>query len=227
MKPPMSEPLFARPLLLMLGALALAGCEALETREFITGPAYQPQNVHQFESHLSVRIRRLAVLPLTTDEQQPDADTGQAMLQPVLRDELGRTGRFELVFVTREQLRQWTGRPEWAATDKLLPDFFTVLREELSCDAVLFCRLTRFQAYPPLAVGWQLKLVDARKMRTLWAVDEMFDAGDPAVVTGARRFQQKQPPVSAALADSRSILSSPRRFGRYTASLTLATLPER
>lgn len=226
MKLPKPERLCVR-LLLAFGAFALAGCEALPTRELITGPAYEPQNVHRADSHLSRRIRRVAVLPLIADEQQANATAGQETLQPVLRDELGRTGKFELVFVTREQLRQWTGRIEWSASDKLPPDFFKALREEFGCDAVMFCQLTRFHAYPPLAVGWHLKLVDARKPRTLWAVDEVFEAGNPAIVTGARRFQQSQPAASPALAASRSILSSPRRFGHYTASLALATLPER
>lgn len=227
MKSPKPESLFARLFLLTLGVLALAGCEALPMRELITGPSYQPHNVHRSEPYLPIRVRRVAVLPLTADEQQADTDAGQTALQPVLRDELGRTGKFELVFITREQLRQWTGRPNWSASDKLPPDFFKTLRAEFGCDAVLFCRLTRYQAYPPLAVGWHLKLVDAQKPRTLWAVDEIFDAGDPKVVAGARRFQQRQPSASPVLADSRSILSSPRQFGHYTASVVLATLPER
>jgi len=191
----------------------------------IPGQSYVPQNVHRSDSHLSLRVRRVAVLPLAADEASTGA--GQETLQSVLRDELGRTEKFVRVLETREQLKLWTGRSVFYSSDRLPPDLFTRLRDETGCAAVLFCRLTRFHAYPPLAVGWQLRLEDARKPRTLWAVDEVFDAGDASVVTGARRFQQQRPVASPAPGDTWSILQSPRRFGHYTASAVLATLPER
>jgi hypothetical protein len=47
------------------------------------------------------------------------------------------------------------------------------------------------------------------------------------VVTGARRYYQQHIQVPPPLADSHSILSSPRRFGQYAAHEALATAPTR
>jgi hypothetical protein len=79
----------------------------------------------------------------------------------------------------------------------------------------------------PLAVGLQFKLVDARLLHLLWVADEVIDAAEPSVVNGARRYQQAQEQRSLALADSRSILNSPRGFSHYAARTLFATLPER
>jgi hypothetical protein len=65
------------------------------------------------------------------------------------------------------------------------------------------------------------------KAEFIWAVDDVFDASQAAVVTGARRFQQSRDQLPARLADSRSILNSPRNFGRYAADSVFHTLPAR
>jgi hypothetical protein len=172
-------------------------------------------------------MRRLAVMPLTAPSQDAQAETGAATLQPVLIAELGKTKAFEIVSVSPEQLQQWTGRASWTAEEKLPPDLLKRLQETLSCDAVLFCRLTQYRPYRPVAIGWRLKLVAAKDADILWSVDEVFDGGEPAVVNAARRYAQEHFQQPPPLADSSSILNSPRRFGQYTLSAVLATLPGR
>jgi hypothetical protein len=44
------------------------------------------------------------------------------MLEAVLSEELGKTKKFELVAVTSEQMRIWTGRPAWRAEETLPAD---------------------------------------------------------------------------------------------------------
>jgi hypothetical protein len=166
-------------------------------------------------------------LPVTSPAEPFELDAGREMLEPVITDELGRTGKFELVRVPPEKLRAWTGRLTWSAEDALPAHLLKQLRDELECDAVLFTRLTRFRAYPPLAVGLSLKLVEVDKAEYVWAADELFDAHEPGVVNDARRFQQKREQLPATLADSRSILNSPTAFGRYAAHSVFRTLPVR
>jgi len=50
----------------------------------------------------------------------------------------------------------------------LPPDFLDSLQRVYGCDAVLFCELSTFRAYAPLAVGWRMKLVDVRTRQILW-----------------------------------------------------------
>src|SRR6185295_5883563 len=99
-------------------------------------------------------------------------------------------------------------------------------RAAAGVDGVLICRLTRYRAYEPLAIGWRVKLMDTDEPRIIWSVDEVFDSGEPAVVNAARRFAQAHP-EAAAVNDSHGILRSPRRFAQYTASEVFRTLPGR
>ena len=64
------------------------------------------------------------------------------------------------------------------------------------------------------------------KPETLWAADEVFDAGDPSVSNAARRFQRNQQ-MSEPHADSHTVLVSPRMFGQYALASLLATIPGR
>ena len=101
-------------------------------------------------------------------------------------------------------------------------------RAYLSCLAVvLFSRLTQYRAYPPLIVGWSLKLVDVKTASVVWAVDEVFDASNESVNNAARRYLLQQLPETSTPMDSRSILNSPRRFGHFSANQVMATLPDR
>jgi hypothetical protein len=196
--------------------------------DMVVGPAYEPTNIHLATPKLPADVRRVAMLPLNVDTTNPDAVAVQETLGSILSQELSRAARFQVIQITARQLEQLTGRSTWNAEDKLPPNLFAALRAETGCDAVLFSRLTQFQPYPPLVIGWSLQLVSAGvESQILWTVDEVFDASRADVVNGARRFQQAQPQASPALADSRSIMNSPRRFGHYTMSLVLATLPSR
>jgi hypothetical protein len=91
----------------------------------------------------------------------------------------------------------------------------------------LFCELTEFRAYPPLAVGWRLKLVDVRQRKTLWAGDEHFDAGNPAVLSGARLYQHHGQVVLDDDSGGWLAMNSPRWFGEYSIGSLLGTLPAR
>ena len=213
--------------------LLFVGCStAAKTAqwEIITGPDYELNNTHKLAPKLPERLRRIAILPLTLEPGTADPNTALESLEPVLQSELDRLNVFEVIRITPEQMRQMTGRAEWAAHDKLPKDFLATLKNETGVDGVLFCRLTRYHAYPPLAVGWSLKLVDATDAQVWWAADEMFDTADPRVVNSARRYQldhQKYHKANPLLADSRTVLISPRRLSQYSAASLFATLPAR
>ena len=225
------KPLLRNQILLALGlalfGLATAGCRSLSPSEFVIGPSYKPANVFLADTNLPSNVRRVVVLPMTTEAELPSAEAAILSLRPVLREELARVKRFETVWATPEQVRQLTGRMVWSAEEKLPESLFKAVRDEFGCDAVMFCRLTCYRPYPPLAVGWRCQLVDCHGAATLWAVDEVFDAREPSVTNAARRYQQLDHSTPAVLADSRSILESPSRFGHYALSSALSTLPGR
>lgn len=215
-------------LLILFTVLGLAcGCKTASLSGPVVGPGYQPENVYQLFSELSVSVRRVAVLPTTCDPTPSDVQSGRDVLESVITEELGKTKKFEIVTVSPEQLRAWTGRTHWRAEETLPENLLKLLRKELDCDAVLFSRLTQYRAYPPLTVGFSFKLVEIERAEFVWAADEIFDASEPSVVNSARRYQLAREQLPAALADSRSILVSPSGFGRYAAHSVFRTLPQR
>lgn len=198
--------------------------------EVVNGPDYEVHNVHKLAPKLPASLRRVAILPLSAEPGESDPIATRQSIEPMLQSELDRLNVFEVIRVTRDQMRQMTGKAEWSAADKLPRDFMANLKEETGCDGVLFPRLTRYRPYPPMALGWSLKLVDLSDGQVWWAADEMFDTADPRVVNSARRYQithLKYTKANPLLEDSTVVLISPSRLAQYTAATLFATLPER
>lgn len=203
-----------------LAALLLAGgCATPPMADMIIGPGYVPSNIYGRNWATYGHLKRVAVLPIVAPEK-----TGAETLQPVLLGEIAKAKAFEFVPVTRSQVRQWSAQAEWEPGQPLPTELLQVIREKLDCDGILATELTRYSPYPPLAIGWKFKLADAKNMEILWAADEVFDASDPAVVNGARRYHRDHATVTGPLADSRAILLSPTAFGHYSAATLVSTL---
>jgi hypothetical protein len=183
-------------------------------------------NAYRAGTALPDRLRRVAVLPLTT-EVDLTTEAGAEALAPVWLAELARTRAFEVVPVTADWLLAATGRRGLSAADELPLDLLPRLVAATGCDGVLFCRLTQYRASPPLLVGWSAKLVSADGRQVVWAVDETFDAGDPRVRAAARVFARQRLPGGQAVADPAGNWLAPRQFGQYALQAVLATLPAR
>jgi hypothetical protein len=150
---------------------------------------------------------------------------GRDELEPLLSDELIKAKRFEVVRPAPEELESRTGRPTWTGEEALPQHLLASLREMYGCDAVLFCRLTVFRPYGTLAVGWRMKLVETGSGRILWAADEVFDNGEPAVRETARQFQRHRDEPKER-ADGWVAWTSPRAFGQFSLAQLFATLPD-
>ena len=212
--------------LVLFAACALcAGC-ATQARDLgVAASENRVENTFSYPPTLPLSLQRVAVLPLGCEEPRADLPDGCDALNPVLLAELAKLKKFEVVAVNRENLRSRTGRSAWTGAEVLPAEFFDSLQRTYGCDAVLFCQLTVFHAYAPLAVGWRFKLVDVHTRHILWAADEVFDAGQQSVLNAAQRYQQTN--FKSRETDGWSVRNSPRQFGQYAAARLLATLPER
>jgi hypothetical protein len=167
---------------------------------------------------LSAQVRRVAVLPLS-------GPNGSADLQAVLLSEMSKRNVFEIVPVFPSDLVALSGKAAWNADEALPEGFIEKVCVATGSDAVMFCQVTHYQPYPPLAVGWRLRLVERHGASTAWAADQVFDTRDQAVAQLAWRHDGGNPdpwwpePTGLAL--------SPRRFGQCTAGVLLETLPRR
>lgn len=212
----------------LLGAIVLAGCRTLPSGDSVSGDSYKPTNVHRSAETLPPTLRRVAVLPLTAAGDRPGLDAGAATIGPLVAPQLGAFGLVEAVEVSAADLARWTGRPKLRLVQELPADVLESIRRQTGCDAVLFGDLTQFSAFPPLSIGLRLSLVEVQTGRIVWSVDEVLDAGNPAVASGARRYFQSALKGSGSTPfDSQSVLDSPTRFGRYAVSTLLGTIPGR
>jgi hypothetical protein len=202
-------------------------CADKAVERLTLGPRSEPRNVFRAADVLPPEMKRVAVLPVAVASDDSALADGKAALEPVLYAELRKTTRFEIVEVTAEQVRNLTGRNQCTAEEQLPPDFLKRVQAMTHCDAVLFSRLTHYRAYPPLVIGWSLKLVEVKTSTIFWAVDEVFDASNSFVNNAARFYALEQAPETSAPADSRTVFNSPRRFGQFSASQVAATLPAR
>jgi len=205
----------------------LSGCETSDFEAATLGTPYKPNNIFVATNQLPDDLKRVAVLPLACVGRQTDLLEGRDALEPVLVAELIKAKKFDVITVPPEELSRLTGRADWTGEEVLPTGFLDLIKKQYGCDAVLFCQLTEFQAYPPLAVGWQLRLVSVRGQKTLWASDEQFDAGKPAAMAGARFYQQRE---ERQFGDESAVwlaLNSPRSFGQYSIACLFDTLPAR
>lgn len=183
-----------------------------------------PQNFHQTSAWLPQTLRRVAVLPLTVLSPEALSDSGRDQLELILAAELARTELFEVVRVTPDQVRRWTGRSRWGVADALPPDLLERIQQQLGCDGVIFAQLTAYRPYPPLAMGWKLHLVATSEPQVWWTSDVLFDAGDQSVARSAVRYEREFQASRLPVADPATILRSPGRFGQYSLAASLETL---
>lgn len=225
---------------LALAMVLLGGCHILPplpntVRDM--GPRYHPTNIYRRPAGLPPEVRRVAVLPVTIAESTAFLKAGTDALEPLVYSELEKAKRFEVYQVFPDDLRQWTGKAGWRTDEPLPPDFFARIQQATGCDAVMFCQLTRYAPYPPLAVGWKFSLVAnpvaghtspaESKDRVIWVADEVLDAGEPTVANSARDYYTQHLRNEAPSAEPTTILSSPVRFGQYTLAALFETLPTR
>lgn len=188
---------------------------------------YQPSNIYSKAPVLDPAVKRVALLPMASLISTETFQAGVDSLQPLMRAELEKSKRFEVIVITPEQMRRWTGQGVWKSEDQLPPDFFDRLQEETGCQAVLFNELTRYQPYQPIAMGWKLTLVFSKDHVIYWAADEVFDTGDGSVANAARAYESDHIISQSPLPDPNAILSSPSRFGQYTLYALFNRLPKR
>jgi hypothetical protein len=217
---------------IVLSALLIAlvavvtSCSTKPLKDPIIGPEYQVRNVYRQEHLLPVNIRRVAVLPLSIKTPSAGLVTGKESLERIYHAELTKAARFETILIEPTQLKQWLGRETLDSYEDLPAQLFRVLVEKTGAEGVLFAHLSEYKAYPPILIGWRMKLV-SNEAETIWAVEEMFDASEEAVSNSARMYDRASVKNNPVLEDSRSILLSPTRFGQYTLRAVLETLPVR
>ena len=185
------------------------------------GPFFEPANFAK-EPHIA-GIRRVVLLPVWTGTVAP-TETG-ADLDAVLTTALQQAQRFEVVTLSRADVRRRFGAEALASTAALPSDLMNTLWREFAPDAVMFVDLTTYRGYRPLTVGFRGKLASLDGTRLLWTFDEVFSADNPAVANSARHYHLNRDRGGVPADMTQAALQSPGRFAAYAASAMFATLP--
>jgi len=213
-------------------ALFCAGCQNLQIGDYETPAYYHPANISYDSLVLPPSVKRVALLPLTTGGSDASLQDGVDALTPIVDAELKKTGRFEVLGISPAQLRQLTGQASWRAEDILPMDFFQRLQRDTGCDAIMFCQVTRYRAFPPLAIGWKFCLAaqgsgEKAVTRNLWSADEVVDASNPKIAHAARTYYSQHLRGEQTMPDATTILRAPSQFAQFSVSAIFSTLPDR
>jgi hypothetical protein len=207
--------------------LILAGCQTPKPSLPELGARFEPKNVYRAVDVLPGNLQRVVLMPVTLST--PDLATldHRNQLAKILEEELRKTHRFEVIKATPEELRRGFGKDAFSAGEPLPADLLTRIQSAHSADGVIFAQLASYRPFPPVAIGWELRLVTADQGGTLWSIDETFDASQAEVARSARDYFRGHHTGASELADPQSDLRSPSRFCRYTAQTVWQTLPKR
>lgn len=187
------------------------------------GQAFEPENVFTVGA-LPAGFDRVLLLPPT--------DPSGALLSSELTDaflsSLNATSRFQVISAA-----------DWQPTVSSLKDNSPLLSNQplsgetravaarMGADGILELHLSHFRGYKPLRIGVKSRLIDlqAEQGKVLWEIDEVFDAGQRSVATGARRYAEQYIEQRYPLQTSYSVLMSPIRFAGYVGYEIFNTLP--
>jgi len=209
-------------------ALGLAGCAqiAKRTNPTYVGPFHAVGNVYQPDG-LPAHLQRVVVLPLVPGRGNRMAERGVPLIQQAFTEEFSRARVFDVVTMSPDHLEQLVGVRALYADSPLPLDFLEKVQIGTACEAVLFAELTTYRAYPPVAVGWKLHLFDLKTEKLLWAVDEVFDTGQPPVANALRRHMREKLSPNNVAPTEIIVLDSPRELARYSLGALIATLEQK
>jgi len=99
------------------------------------------------------------------------------------------------------------------------------IREQLGADAVIYGSLTQYHPYPHLLVGVHLKMIDLRKGKLVWAIEQVWDSSDKSVALRMKRYVDLQKVTGSQSLDWQVFTMSPRAFNKFVAMEVAATFP--
>jgi TolB-like protein len=99
----------------------------------------------------------------------------------------------------------------------LVLEDMALIREQLGCDAVLLGSIRQFDVPPRMKIGLDLRLVDLRNGRILWAVDHIWDTTEEATVDRIRDWFECNLREAYGPANAKLVLMSPDLFRKFVA----------
>ncbi|MEN6309380.1 MAG: hypothetical protein ABFD91_16660 [Anaerohalosphaeraceae bacterium] len=103
---------------------------------------------------------------------------------------------------------------------------WAALRKQLKADAVLFGTITRYRSYPQLLAAINVKMVDLRDGKLLWAIEDVWDSTDKNTELRIKDFFETEMRTGYQPMNWQVVLNSPKAFHKYIVYEITRTLPE-
>ena len=100
-----------------------------------------------------------------------------------------------------------------------------LIEQELNVDAVIFGTIKRYRSYPHLLMALHLEMVDVRRGRLLWAMEEVWDSTDRQVELRMKEYYDKEVRQGYQPLDWKIMVTSPRAFNKFVVYEVGQTLP--
>lgn len=101
-----------------------------------------------------------------------------------------------------------------------------LIQEQLNVDAIIFGTIKRYESFPRMMVGLNLKMMDVRQGRLVWAIEQVWDSTDKQVELRMRRFYKNQMRSGYEPLNWQVLNTSPRAFNKFVAYEVALTLPD-
>ena len=188
----------------LLAALACAGC----------GPATDRPTVDYYlpNPRALARVSRAVMLELAYEGPHPDLarDMTEAAVRAI-RDR--RLFHVELVRGDDPRMLELPVRIEGRKT---LQDL-AALRKAFRCDAIILGSIRRYEPYPRMQIALCLQLLDLRRGRLIWGLEQTWDTTDRVTESRIREFFRKGMRENYGPLDWRLATVSPKVFQKYVA----------
>ena len=198
-------------------AIASAGCVNKRESSWPAGPAVACYLDHDM---LPGRVQSAAIVPLTNDTTYPAvADGMTSALHAAL---LGRQIFNVAVVPPGDASAEAAGAdPRRALTLKDLAR----MRQALGSDAALIGAVSHFQPYPRMQIAVNVRMVDLRDGRIIWAVNHVWDTTDKATQQRIEKYFHRLRGEDYAPIDWKLAAVSPATFEQFVAWEMATTLP--
>lgn len=213
--------------MLMWVMLSGTGCQTVALPKPKAEP-YRPGNYSSSRTYLAPELVNVAVIsPEASRRISLGHDATLNVLKQIHQSELMKTHAFSVRVLDPETLNTLTGHRKIFSDHVFSKEFFTILKEDLDCQAVLLSELTSLKTMAPMKMGWHMKLIDTDTLETIWEINEFYDAGNIHVASAAETYYETQLSAAFRKPDPELVLASPRLFGQYTLDSVFSTLPQR
>lgn len=100
-------------------------------------------------------------------------------------------------------------------------------RKQMNVDAVIYGTITRYRSYPQLLIALNLKMIDLRDGRLLWALADVWDSTDKNIELRIKEFYKNEMRSGYEPMDWQIVINSPNVFYKYVIYEVTATLPSK